>query len=317
MFLFFVFRNYVFNIYFMNLKQLRDFYNKKPVEFVVKEHYNLIEDNEYIPRFSLKNVKDIANIPINQPIKYSDEIMSKAIRYGMMFLINYKGEKDKHFAGHERVIYPMVLGRSSQGKMLLRGWHLNGWSVSQRRHINKIWRLFRTDRILSMTFTGSFYRLPPAGYNMNDKGMRGGIVVRADFNEIRRNQQALVNQNKIQNREEVTIGEKDKTFASIQVKETEQSKLDLMKPFENAYVSNNKDMAGLRLSFLKSIYGNKYIAVLGALGQPGNTVRVLTDKQNNLGVFKVLDSITGEVLKSIKNVKGNKEFDLYLFDKKL
>ena len=301
----------------MNLKQLRDFYNNKPVEFVLKEHYNLIEDNEYIPRFSLKNVKDIANIPINQPVKYSDQIMTKAIKYGMMFLLNYKGEKDKHFAGHERVIYPMVLGRSSQGKMLLRGWHLNGWSVSQRRHINKIWRLFRTDRILSMTFTGSFYRLPPAGYNMNDKGMRGGIVVRADFNEIRRNQQALVNQNKIQNREEVTIGEKDKTFASIQVKETEESKLDLMKPFENIYVNNNKDMAGLRISFLKSIYGNKYIAVLGALGQPGNTVRVLTDKQVNLGIFKVLDSITGDVLKSIKNVKGNALYDLYLFDKKL
>ena len=301
----------------MNLSQLRDFYNKKPVEFVVKEHYNLIEDNEYIPRFSLKNVKDIANIPINQPIKYSDQVMTKAIKYGMIFLINYKGDKDKHFAGHERVIYGMVLGRSSQGKMLLRGWHLNGYSISQRRHINKIWRLFRTDRILSMTFTGSFYRLPPAGYNMNDKGMRGGIVVRADFNEIRRNQQALVNQNKIQNREEVTIGEKDKTFASIQVKETEESKLDLMKPFENAYVNNNKDMAGLRISFLKSIYGNKYIAVLGALGQPGNTVRVLTDKQNNLGIFKVLDSITGDVLKSIKNVKGNALYDLYLFDKKL
>lgn len=300
----------------MNLSQTRDFYNKKPVEFVVKEHYNLIEDNEYIPRFSLKNVKDIANIPINEPIKYSDEVMRKAIRYGMMFLINYKGEKDKHFAGHERVIYPMVLGRSSQGKVLLRGWHLNGWSVSQRRHINKIWRLFRTDRILSMTFTGSFYRLPPAGYNMNDKGMRGGIIVKADFNEIRRNQQALINQNKIQNREEVTIGQPDKTFASIQVKETE-TQVDLMKPFENAYINNNKDMAGLRISFLKSIYGNKYIAVLGALGQPGNTVRVLTDKQNNLGIFKVMDSVTGDVLKSIKNVKGNSIYDLYMFDKKL
>ncbi len=300
----------------MNLKQLKDFYNKKPVEFVVKEHYNLIEDHEYIPRFSLKNVRDIANIPINEPIKYSDEIMKKAIRYGMMFLINYKGEKDKHFAGHERVIYPMVLGRSSQGKILLRGWHLNGWSVSQRRHINKIWRLFRTDRILSMTFTGSFYRLPPAGYNMNDKGMRGGIIVRADFNEIRRNQQALINQNKIQNREEVTIGQPDKTFASIQVKETE-TQVDLMKPFENSYINNNKDMVGLRISFLKSIYGNKYIAVLGALGQPGNTVRILTDKQNNLGIFKVMDSITGEVLKSIKNIKGNSVYDLYMFDKKL
>jgi hypothetical protein len=300
----------------MNLSQLRDFYNKKPVEFVIKEHYNLIEDNEYIPRFSLKNVKDIANIPINQPIKYSDEVMTKAIRYGMMFLINYKGAEDKHFAGHERIIYPMVLGRSSQGKVLLRGWHLNGWSVSQRRHINKIWRLFRTDRILSMTFTGSFYRLPPSGYNMNDKAMRGGFIAKADFNEIRRNQQALVNQNKIQNREEVTIGEKDKTFASIQVKETD-TQVDLMKPFENSYINNNKDMAGLRISFLKSIYGNKYIAVLGALGQPGNTVRVLTDKQNNLGIFKVMDSITGDVLKSIKNIKGNAIYDLYMFDKKL
>lgn len=300
----------------MNLKQLRDFYNKKPVEFVVKENYNLIEDFEYIPRFSLKNVKEIANIPINEPIKYSPEVMSKCIRYGLVMLINYKGEKDKHFSGHERVIYPMVLGRSSQGKVLLRAWHLNGWSVSQRRHINKIWRLFRTDRILSMTFTGSFYRLPPSGYNANDKAMRGGTIVKADFNEIRRNQQVLVNQNKIQNREEVTIGEKDKSFATIQIKETD-TQLDLMKPFENAYINNNKDMAGLRISFLKSIYGNTYIAVLGALGQSGNTVRVLTDKQNNLGIFKVLDSISGDVLKSIKNVKGNSVYNLYLWDKKL
>jgi hypothetical protein len=300
----------------MNLSQLKDFYNKKPVEFVVKENYNLIENQEFIPRFSLKNVKDIANIPINKPIKYSDDIMAKAIKYGMMFLINYKGEEDKHFAGHERVIYPMVLGRSSKGKTLLRGWHLNGWSVSQKRHINKIWRLFRTDRILSMTFTGSFYRLPPAGYNMNDKGMRGGIIAKADFNEIRRNQQNLVNQNKIQNREEVTMGDEERKFISIRVKDT-KSQIDLIKPMENANINNIKDTTSLRLSFLKSIYGNKYIAVLGALGQPGNTVKVFTDQGTQLGVFKVLDSITGQVLKSIKNVKGNTLYDLYLFDKKV
>ena len=300
----------------MNLSQLKDFYNKKPVEFVIKENYELIEDNEYIPRFSLKNVKDIANIPINEPVKYSDDLMIKAIKYGMMFLINYKGEKDTHFAGHERVVYPMVLGRSQQGKTLLRGWHLNGWSVSNKRHINKIWRLFRTDRILSLTFTGSFYRLPPAGYNMNDKGMRGGFIARADFNEIRRNQQNLVQQNKIQNREEVTMGDEQRKFVSIRVKETE-SQIDLLKPMENAYINNVKDTTGLRISFLKSIYGNKYIAVLGALGQPGNTVKVLTEKGINIGVYKVLDSVTGQVLKSIKNVKGNSVYDLYLFDKKI
>jgi hypothetical protein len=300
----------------MNLSQLKDFYNKKPVEFVIKENYDLIEDNEYIPRFSLKNVKDIANIPINEPVKYSDDLMIKAIKYGMMFLINYKGEKDTHFAGHERVVYPMVLGRSQQGKTLLRGWHLNGWSVSNKRHINKIWRLFRTDRILSLTFTGSFYRLPPAGYNMNDKGMRGGFIARADFNEIRRNQQNLVQQNKIQNREEVTMGDEQRKFVSIRVKETD-SQIDLLKPMENAYVNNIKDTVGLRISFLKSIYGNKYVAVLGALGQPGNTVKILTEKGINLGVYKVLDSVTGQVLKSIKNVKGNSVYDLYLFDKKI
>jgi len=178
-----------------------------------------------------------------------------------------------------------------------------------------IWRLFRTDRILSMTFTGSFYRLPPAGYNMYDKGMRGGIIARADFNEIRRNQTNLVNQNKIQDREEVTLGEQGK-FATIIVKDT-SSQLDLTKAMENAYINNIKDTSTLRLSFLKSVYGNKYLAVLGALGQPGNTVKVQTDKGAQIGVFKVLDSITGQVLKNIKNVKGNTVYDLFLFDKKI
>jgi hypothetical protein len=287
----------------MNLSQLKDYYNKKPVEFVVRENYELLEDKEYVSRFSLKNVKDIANIAINEPIKYSDSIAIKAIKYGMIFLINYKGEEDNHFAGHERAVYFMVLGRSSKGKVLLRAWHLNGWSVSQKRHTEKIWRLFRTDRILSMTFTGSFYRLAPVGYNMNDKGMRGGIIAKADFNEIRRNQQALVNQNKIQNREEVTLGDEVRKSVTIRAKNTE-SVLDLNSPLNNAYVNNIKDIATTKVSFLKSIYGNKYIAVLGALGQPGNTV-------------KVLDSTTGQVLKNIKKVKGNAIYDLYIFDKKI
>lgn len=300
----------------MNLRQLKDFYNKKPVEFVLKENYELIEDREYIPRFTLKNIKDLQNIPINEPIKYSEEVIKKAIKFGMIFLINYKGEKDSHFAGHERVVYPMVLGRSSKGKSLLRGWHLNGWSVSQKRHINKIWRLFRTDRILSMTFTGSFYRLPPSGYNMNDKGMRGGIIAKADFNEIRRAQQNLVNQNRIQNREEVEMGDNERKFATIRVKETE-TEIDLLKAMENPYISSIKDINSLRISFLKSIYGNKYVAILGALGQPGNTVKILTEKGINMGVYKVLDSITGNVLRSIKNVKGNSKYTLYIFDKKV
>lgn len=298
----------------MNLKQLRDYYNTKPVEFVIKENYDLIEDHEFVPRFSLKNVKEISNIPVNEPVKYTDKLMQTAIKYGMVLLINYKGAEDGHFSGHERVVYGLVLGRSSKGKTLLRGWHLNGWSVSNKRHVDKIWRMFRTDRILSITFTGSFYRLAPAGYKMNDKGMRGGIIAKADFNQIRRHQQDLIKQNKIQNREEVTMGSEKSNFATIDATDTE-TELDLIKPFENTYINSIKDSNTLRMSFLKSISGNTYIAILGALGQPGNTVKVMVDNKS-VGVFKVMDSITGNVLKSIKRVKGNSLYDLYVFEKK-
>jgi hypothetical protein len=300
----------------MNLRDVRTYYNTKPVEFVVREKFDLKEDRSYVPRFNLKKSKQIADVPINEPIKPTKEIIIKAIKYGMIFLINYKGAEDKHFAGHERVIYPMVIGRSSQGKFLVRGYHLNGWSVSSNRHVNKIWRMFRLDRVLSMTFTGSFYRLPPQGYNMNDKGMRGGLIARADFNEIRRNQQSLLKSQEIQNKEEITLQEEDRTFATIKVKPTD-TKIDLNTPLDNAYVNNMKDIANIRISFLKSIYGNQYISIIGALGQPGNTVKVLTDKGTNLGVYKVLDSIAGETLKKIKGVKGNSIFDVYLFDSKV
>ena len=300
----------------MNIKQVRDYYNTKPVEFIIRENYELKEDNTYVPRFTLKNAKEIANIPINEPLKPTQEIIIKSIKYGMIFLINYKGEKDNRFMGSERVIYPMVLGKSSKGKLLIRGYLLNGWSVSGNRHLNKIWRLFRFDRILSMTFTGSFYRLPPAGYNMNDKGMRGGIIARADFNEIRKNQQSLLKAQEIQNKEDVTLGEETRKFVTIRSKST-NTQIDLNNVLDNPYVNNMKDIANVRMSFLKSIYGNKYIAVLGALGQPGNTVKVLDEKGANLGVFKVLDSVSGDVLKKIKRVKGNNIFDVYIFDTKI
>jgi hypothetical protein len=300
----------------MNIKEVRDYYNTKPVEFVIKENYELKEDNSYVPRFQLKNVKNIANIPINEPLKPTQEIIIKAIKYGMVFLINYKGEMDKRFMGSERVIYPMVIGKSSQGKFLIRGYHLNGWSVSGNRHINKIWRMFRLDRILSLTFTGSFYRLPPAGYNMNDKGMRGGIIARADFNEIRKNQQSLLKSQEIQNKEDINLDEETRKFVTIRAKTTD-TKLDLNNALDNPYVNNMKDIANIRISFLKSIYGNIYIAVIGALGQPGNTVKVLNEKGSNLGVFKVLDSVSGDVLKRIKRVKGNTIFDVYIFDTKV
>lgn len=292
----------------------KDYNNLKDIEFVlVNEATN--EDSSYVPRFSIKDLELFKDIPTNKPVKFREDLLIKAIKYGMIFAIQYKGAKDKDRKGNERVIYPMVYGRSSKGAPLLRGFHLNGWSVSAAKHINKIWRMFRTDRIISMTFTGSFYRLPPAGYQMNDKGMRGGIIAKADFSVIRKNQQSLLNKQVIQNKEDVSLSNKNTKFVSIQVKPTDTI-FDLNNPMENELVKNVKDLKNLRLTFLKSLYGNKYIAIIDALGQKDNTVKVIANGQN-LGVYKVLDSIDGSMLSKIKNVKGNTQYTLYSFIKKI
>lgn len=299
--------------------------NVQPVEFVARDCNYIKEDNEYIPtsagasapRFSLANVDGFQNIPINKPIAPTNDLIIKAIKYGMIFLITYKGAKDNHNVGHERVIYPMVFGRSSVGKLLIRGYHLKGWSVSNNRDVEKIWRMFRFDRIKSIIFTGSFYRLPPAGYNMYDKGMRGGIIARADFNEIRRNQETLIKAEEIQNRKEVQL-EGDTKYEKVKIKVINtNTQLDLENPYDNQYLKNEQNAANLRITFLKSIYGDKYIAILGAEGQEGNQVEVTP----NVGTFKVLQAITGKDLKKVADdpsiVKGNKVFDLYTFMRKL
>jgi hypothetical protein len=299
--------------------KFNDIYNNKPVEFVFNQFLNLIkEDVAYVPRFSMKDIEIFKNIPVNEPVKYSDDLIVKAIQFGMIITVQYKGEKDKHFSGHERSVYPLVLGKSSKGKPLLRVYHLRGWSVSSNRHVEKIWRLFRTDRILSLTFTGSFYRLPPDGYNEQDKGMIGGIIARANFAEIRKNQMTLLKTQTIQNKDEVTITKSDKDLgiSSVKVKPTD-TVLDLNNPLDNGYVNNIKDVKNIRITFLKSVYGNKYIAILGAIGEPNKTVRVVNERGTTIGVFKTLDSINGDSLKKIKKVKGNTTYDLYIFDKKL
>lgn len=294
-------------------------YNQE-VEFIVNQdsilHSLLKENKDFIPRFSLKDLEIFNDLPINQPIKFSDKLITKGIKFGLIFLINYKGAEDKNFAGHERVIYPLVLGRSAKGKSLLRGYHLSGWSVSRNTTVDKEWRLFRTDRVLSMTFTGSFFRLAPDGYQPNDKAMRGGIIARADFNEIRRNQDKLVKDQQIQDRKDVSLEQEEKSKISTIIIESTDTIVNINEFMENPIIQEIDDLDNLRVSFLQSVYGNKYIAVMGAIGRPGNIVKVKVNKSKTLGNYKVLDSAIGRDLKKVKGVKGNALFDLYTFIEK-
>lgn len=286
-------------------------------ESIINSKYILNESDSYVPRFTPKNIEIFEDIPVNEPLRYSDKLAIKAIKNGMIFLVNYKGEKDNLISGHERVAYFMVLGKSSKNKNLLRVYHLNGWSVSQNSNINKIWRMFRTDRILSLTFTGSFFRLPPEGYNAEDKGMTGGIIASADFSVIRNNQEKLLKSLKIQDKDDVTISSGSSEKSRILVTDT-KSLFDVLKPNDNAYISSVKDIDNLRITFMKSINNNDRIAIMGAMGKPNNIVHIKEKGTNReIGTYKVLDSITGKMLKNIKNMKSDSIFKLYIFDKKL
>ncbi len=266
-----------------------------------------------------KNILDpniIPNFPINKPIKFDQSLMVKAIEYGLVILINYRGDKDKWRGGRERNIQPLVLGINKNTKnMLVRGFHLEGWSVSQKKETKKVWRLFKTDNIMTMTFTGNFFRLPPKGYKMNDRLMTERTIIRADFNRIRMNQNKLLQAGKIQDEEETTLGSKSSSAVpKIEITNT-NTQIDLKLPWENE-IMDQKQASNTKVSILRSIFGREYIAIVGALGTVGKTVKVY-ENNNLIGNFKTVKSFIGTDFKKNRSIESQNIFDLYVFNKKL
>lgn len=209
--------------------------------------------------------------------------------------------------------------------MLIRGWHLEGWSVSQRAETKKVWRLFKTDNIISMTFTGNFFRLPPQNYKMNDRIMTERTLARADFNEIRRNQNTLLKGGKIQAEEETTISKTTGGVISIEISNS-GSKLDLRNPSKNNLI-NNKNLDSVRFlkdtttqsmkfSVMKSMFGNNYLIIVGAIGTVNRQVKIYENKKL-IGNYRCIKSFLGSDLGKNRTVDGRYEFDLYVFNRKL
>lgn len=297
------------------------------------------EDKEY--KFNNKHIKVfgpklneaqeidpniIENFPINKPVRFNKDLMIKAIENGLVLLVNYRGDKDKWKGGRERTIQPMVLGVNRNTKnMLLRAWHLEGWSVSQKAETKKVWRLFKTSNIMAMTFTGNFFRLPPQGYKMNDRIMTEKILTKADFNQIRRNQDSLLKKGKIQSEEETTIATKSGAIISIELSST-NTQIDMKTPYKNLIINkknldNNKFMSdsntlSMKFSVMKSMFGNKYLVIVGAIGTVGRQVK-LYDGKTLLGNYRCIKSFLGNELSKNRIIDGRTIFDLYVFNRKL
>jgi len=269
-----------------------------------------------------KNLKDtntdklIPNFPVNKPIPFDRNKMIKAIEFGMIISILYRGKKDKWKGGRERTIAPMVMGiNKNTGNLLIRAFHLDGYSVHERKNTKKVWRLFIGTSIKSMTFTGDFFRLPPKGYKMNDRVMTETTIARADFNKIRKNQFKLVQLDKIQKAEDEELTTKTASLATqIEVKDS-GTIFDLNKPWDNQYVDKKKAKE-IKLTFMKSVFGNEYMVIFGALGTPGRTVKIF-EAGKIIGSYKTIQSFLASELSYKKKIGGQSEFKLYTFVKKL
>ena len=286
---------------------------------------SLNEDYALVPRFSLKGNEIFSDFPVNKPVDYSDELLVKAIQNGMVVLLTYRGEEDKSLTGHNRVIYPMVLGKSEAGKTLIRGYHLHGWSVSTGHATEKVWRMFRADRVKHMTFTGTFFRLPPNGYNMEDPGMTD-IIASADFAQIRANQQALVKAMKVQGDGENTLAADENHIASIDTESTGET-LDLSSPWDSTSVLKQEDAETIRVTFLKSQFGNDRIVLLGVMGkdkvqkeseearQDDERIIKVYEDDSLKGSYTVLDACMATELGAgdFLRVDGQNKFDLYVY----
>ena len=268
----------------------------------------------------------IPKFPINKPVKFDVELMKKAIKYGLVILISYSGDQDRWKGGRERTIQPMVLGVNKNTKnMLVRGWHLEGWSVSQKAETKKVWRLFKTDNIKSMTFTGNFFRLPPKNYMQNDRIMTERILAKADFNEIRRNQNTLLKGGQIQSEDETTIANQTGGVVSIEITNS-NSQIDLKNPSNNLLINKNNYDANrflrdsstksMKFSVMKSMFGNNYLVLVGAMGTINRQIKVY-DGKKLIGNYRCIKTFLGSDLINNKIVDGKNIFDLYVFNRKI
>lgn len=272
-----------------------------------------MKNNKLIREAADDNKDLVPGFPVNKPLKFNEGLMVKAIQYGMIILINYAGDRDNWKGGRERVIYPMTLGvNRNTGNMLLRGWHLNGWSVHEKRNTEKVWRLFKTSNIKSMMFTGDFYRLPPVGYRLNDRAMTERIIAQSDFNAIRRNQQGLLNEGKIELEEEQKTSSTSSKVISIDIRQT-GTNLDLKNPFSNTIFNKNK-IDDIRITIMRSVIGYNYIAILGATGAEGRVTKIFDDRKL-VGTFKVIKNIIGKEITTTRIIDGKSLFPLWIFNK--
>lgn len=122
----------------------------------------------------------------NERVPFNKELMQQAIEYGLEIGILFQSNNKKYKMpiSKYRIVLPVALGIDKEGRMMLRGVHVEGQSekaamrTGQRSaEAKNEWRLFNTANIKSMFFTGkTFSKVPIQGYTPNDSAFVRTII---------------------------------------------------------------------------------------------------------------------------------------------
>jgi predicted DNA-binding transcriptional regulator YafY len=111
----------------------------------------------------------------------SIESVINSIRNKNRVIIYYDG--DEPGGRGLREIEPVCFGYSKKGNPVLRAWDLEG--ASHRSYLGEkplpSWRLFRLDRIMSLTPTGTNFNTPRPQYNPNGDRSMNRVIINAKF----------------------------------------------------------------------------------------------------------------------------------------
>lgn len=107
---------------------------------------------------------------ITEAVSFDD--LQRAIRNKDIIIITYDG--DEPGGKGYRTVYPVCLGRSLKGNLVLRAYEPEGasHSVAIGKKVLPGWRLFRVDKTFTFQRTGEKFTELPSNYNPNgDKSM--------------------------------------------------------------------------------------------------------------------------------------------------
>jgi hypothetical protein len=114
---------------------------------------------------------------ITETVSFDD--LQKAIKSKDIIIITYDG--DEPGGKGYRTVYPVCLGRSLKGNLVLRAYEPEGasHSVTIGKKVLPGWRLFRIDKTFTFKRTGETFDTLPSDYNPNGDKLMTTVYINA------------------------------------------------------------------------------------------------------------------------------------------